>query len=327
MGQGRVISKASGGLPASWHGMQASADAPCTVGNFGPGFDVLSLALARRGDTVSLQTAEKDSLSLRGIASDRIPSEWAKNSACATIDELRRRTGVTTPLAVMIDKGMPPGSGLGSSASSNAAAVRAFAKCFRLTLTVRDALMAAGVGEAIASGSAHHDDVAAALFGGLTIVGGEVDAVVRMRPPPIHLVVARPDVELPTREMRRLIPEQYPRLDVVKNLSNVARIVAACHHQDGMMLCRAMEDHLSRPYRAPKVPLWDETRKTAMDAGAVGFILSGSGPAMIALLPERKDPILVQMRLRELFAKHNMTADVFVTRPSPEVNSPEIRLH
>lgn len=306
--------------------MQASADAPCTVGNFGPGFDVLSLALARRGDTVSVQTAEKDSLSIRGIGADKVPTEWAKNSACAAIDELRRRTGVSAPLAVMIDKGMPPGSGLGSSASSNAAAVRAFAKCFRLTLSVRDALMAAGAGEAVATGSVHLDDVAAALFGGLTIVGGEVDAVVRVRPPPIHLVVARPDVELPTREMRRLIPDQYPRHDVVKNLSNVARIVAACHHQNGMMLCRAMEDHLSRPYRAPKVPLWDEARKAAMDAGAVGFILSGSGPAMIALLPEGKDPVRVQLALREMFAKANATADVFLTRPAPEVNSPEVRL-
>lgn len=307
--------------------MQASADAPCTVGNFGPGFDVLSLALAKRGDTVSVFTAETDSVSVRGIGSDRVPAEWAKNSACAAIDELRRRTGVSIPLTVMIEKGVPPGSGLGSSASSNAAAVRAFARCFRLTLTARDALMAAGAGEAVASGSAHHDDVAAALFGGLTIVGGTVDAVVRLRPPPIHLVVARPDVELPTREMRKLIPDTYPRRDVVQNLSNVARIVAACHHQDGAMLCRALEDNLSRPYRAPKVPLWDEARRAALDAGAMGFLLSGSGPAMIAAMPEGKDPVNVQMRLREVFAKANVDCEVFITRPAPEVMSPEIRLH
>lgn len=307
--------------------MQASADAPCTVGNFGPGFDVLSLALAKRGDTVSLATADKDSVSVRGAGAERVPTEWEKNSACAAIDELRRRTGMRTPLAVMIEKGMPPGSGLGSSASSNAAAVRAFAKCFKLTLSARDALMAAGAGEAVASGSAHHDDVAAALFGGLTIVGGAVDVVVRMRPPPIHLVVARPDAELPTREMRKLIPDSYPRRDVVQNLSNVARIIAACHHQDGAMLCRALDDNLSRPYRAPKVPLFEEARRAALDAGALGFILAGSGPAMIAAMPEGKDPILVQMRLRELFAKQGMAAEVFVTRPSPEVHSPEVRLH
>lgn len=306
--------------------MQASADAWCTVGNFGPGFDVLSLALAKRGDTVSVATADVDSVSVRGAGADRVPTEWAKNSACATIDELRRRTGMSSPLAVMIDKGVPPGSGLGSSASSNAAAARAFAKCFRLTLSARDALMAGGAGEAVATGTAHVDDVAAALFGGLTIVGGSTDAVVRMRPPPMHLVVARPDIELPTREMRRLIPESYPRRDVIENLSNVARIVAACHHQDAAMLCRALDDNLSRPYRAPKVPLWDECRRAALDAGAVGFLLSGSGPAMIAAMPERKDPIAVQTRLREVFAKAGMGGEVFVTRPAPEVMGPEVRM-
>jgi homoserine kinase len=306
--------------------MQASADAPCTVGNFGPGFDVLSLALAKRGDTVSVATAEKDSLSLRGAGSDRIPTEWALNSACATIDDLRRRTGMTAPLAVMIDKGVPPGSGLGSSASSNAAAVRAFAKCFRLTLSARDALMAAGAGEAVATGTAHLDDVAAALFGGLTIVGGTTHPVVRMRPPPMHLVVARPEVELPTKEMRRLLPDTYARREVVENLGNVARIVAACHHQDAEMLCRSLEDNFSRPFRAPKVPLWDEARRAALDAGAVGFLLSGSGPAMIAAMPERKDPMHVQMKLREVFAKANVPCEVFITRPAPEVNSPEVRL-
>lgn len=306
--------------------MQASADAPCTVGNFGPGFDVLSLALNKRGDTVSVLTAEKDSVTVRGAGSERIPTEWAKNSACAAIDELRRRTGMTAPLTVMIDKGVPPGSGLGSSASSNAAAVRAFAKCFRLTLTARDALMAAGAGEAVASGSAHLDDVAAALFGGLTIVGGDTDPVVRMRPPPVHLVVVRPDVELPTREMRRLIPESFPRRDVVQNLSNVARIIAACHHQDGAMLCRALDDNFSRPYRAPKVPLWDDARRAALDAGATGYILSGSGPAMIAAMPTSKDPMRVELALRELFVKKGMTAEIFVTRPGPEIVGPEIKL-
>lgn len=307
--------------------MNASADAPCTVGNCGPGFDVLSLALAKRGDSVSVQTAEVDSVTVRGAGADRIPTEWTKNSACASIDELRRRTRMSTPLAVMIEKGMPPGSGLGSSASSNAAAVRAFAKCFRFTLTARDALMAAGAGEAVATGAAHLDDVAAALFGGLTIVGGDADPVVRLRPPPVHLVVVRPEIDLPTREMRRLIPDQFPRADVVRNLSNVARLVAACHHQDGAMFCRALEDHLARPHRAPKLPLWDEARRAALEAGALGFLISGSGPAMIAALPENKDPLPVQLRLRETFMKANIDADVFVTRPAPEVNSPEIRLH
>src|SRR5581483_2668026 len=185
-------------------------------------------------------------------------------------------------LEVVIEKGMPPGSGLGSSASSNAAAVRAFARLTGAKLTPLEALDAAAAGEALASGSSHKDDVAAARFGGLTIVGGPPsEAVIRLRPPPLNLVVARPEVDLPTREMRRLIPESLPKSDVVANLSNVARIVHACHANDPAMLCRALDDRVSRPYRAPRVPLFEDARRAAMDAGAQGFLLSGSGPAMI----------------------------------------------
>lgn len=307
--------------------MHAMAEAPCTVGNFGPGFDVLSLALARRGDRVMVAVGREDTVKVTGPGAERVPTEWALNSACATLDELRRRTRFSQPLEVTIDKGMPPGSGLGSSASSNAAAVKAFAKMLKLRLSARDALAAAGAGEAVATGVAHHDDVAAALFGGLTIVGGDTDAVVRLRPPPLHLVVARPEVDLPTREMRRLIPDALPKRDVVRNLSNVARIVHACHVQDGAMLCRALDDTISRPYRAPKVPLFEDARVAAMAAGAQGFILSGSGPAMIAAMPQRVDPAPVERAMREVFAKGGIAAEVFTTRPAPEVNDAEILLH
>lgn len=307
--------------------MRATAEAPCTVGNFGPGFDVFSLALARRGDRVTVAEAKEDVVRVAGPGAERVPTEWSRNSACASLDALRRLTGFTRPLEVTIEKGMPPGSGLGSSASSNAAAVKALLRLAKLRVPARDALEAAAAGEAVATGSAHHDDVAAALFGGLTIVGGERDPVVRLRPPPLHLVVARPEVDLPTREMRRLIPDALPKRDVVRNLGNVARIVHACHAQDAALLCRALDDAISRPYRAPRVPLFEGARAAAMAAGAQGFLLSGSGPAMIAALPRSVDAAPVERALREVFAKGGVPAEVFLTHPAPEVDDDEILLH
>lgn len=307
--------------------MRAEAEAPCTVGNFGPGFDVLSLALARRGDRVAIEPAAEDKVSVTGVGAAHVPTTWEENSACAAIGVLRHQSGRNEPLHVRIDKGMPPGSGLGSSASSNAAAVRAFLRYHRLTVSPRVALEAAAFGESVATGSAHYDDVAAALFGGVTIVGGAgLDAVVRLRPPPLSLVVARPDVELPTREMRRLIPDALPKAAVVGNLSNVARIVHACHEQDAEMLCRALEDGISRPYRAPRVACWDEVRAAALDAGAMGFLLSGSGPAMIAAMPKARDAAPVAAAMRDAVAKAGLTGDVFVTEPLAEVTGDEVPL-
>lgn len=302
--------------------MRAEAEAPCTVGNFGPGFDVLSLALARRGDRVVLETADADRVSVTGPGAGKVPTAWAENSACAAIDALRRATGERAPLHVRIEKGMPPGSGLGSSASSNAAAVRAFARLHGLALDAATALGAAAAGEAVATGSAHTDDVAAALFGGLTVVGGEGrDLVVRLTPPPLRLVVARPEQDLPTREMRRLIPPSIPKEDAVRNLSNVARIVHACHVQDAAMLCRALDDRISRPYRAPKVAGFDAARDAALAAGALGFVLCGSGPAVMAAMPADVDdaPVLDAMR------KAMPGSEVFATTVAPQFVGDEVR--
>jgi homoserine kinase len=303
--------------------MRAEAEAPCTVGNFGPGFDVLSLALDRVGDRIVLETSDRDHVTVTGAGAQRVPLGWEKNAASAAIDALREHSGHEGKLHVRIEKGVPPGSGLGSSASSSAAAVHAFAKLHGLVLAPDVALHAAGTGEAAASGGAHFDDVAAALYGGLTIVGGSgSDSVVRLRPPPLALVVARPEVELATREMRGLIPAALPRIDVVRNLSNVARIVHACHAQDAAMLCRALEDRISRPYRAPRVPGFDAMRNAALDAGAHAFLLSGSGPACVAAMPERVDAAPVKAALEATMA----TGEVFVTRPAKEVKAPALPL-
>lgn len=294
------------------------------MGNFGPGFDVLSLALEREGDTIELTPAPRDEIVVTGAGAERIPLEWSRNTACAAIDRLRETTGNTGTMRVAIHKGMPPGSGLGSSASSSAGAVRAFVQAHDITIDAETALDAAGAGEAAATGIAHFDDAAAALYGGLTIVGGaRPDSVIRLRPPPLHLVVARQDVELSTREMRGLIPAALPRMDVIRNLGNVARIVHACHAQDAAMLCRALDDRISRPYRAPRVPRYDEMRDASMRAGANAFLLSGSGPAVIAACVSAHDAKRVEAALRGLVDK----GEVFTTRPCPEVNSPGIRLH
>lgn len=302
----------------------AEAEAPCTVGNFGPGFDVLSLALARRGDRATLAPAKRDEVRVAGAGADRVPTEWARNAACAALDRLREATGLRAPLRLDLEKGMPPGSGLGSSASSSAAAVRAFARLHGLTLDASLALEAAAEGERVATGGAHRDDVAAALLGGLVIVGGEgPDVALRLAPPPLVLVVARQDVELPTREMRRLIPDALPRGDVVRNLSNVARIVHACHEADAAMLCRALDDRISRPYRAPRVPGYADMEAAARKAGAHAFLLSGSGPAVLAAAPRGADGQAIADALRGAMPH---AGDVFVTAPLPEVSDPGVRL-
>lgn len=302
--------------------MRAEGEASCTVGNFGPGFDVFSLSLALRGDRVTLTHSTADEVRVTGRSAHKIPTDWKQNVACAAIDALRATTNLVDPLLVEIEKGAPPGSGLGSSASSAAAAVKAFARLHNLTLTPAAALATAGAGEAVATGAAHVDDVAAALYGGLTIVGGAgEDAVVRLRPPPMTLVVVRPDIELPTREMRALLPATLPLKDVAHQLSNVARITNACHTQDARALARALDDRISKPARSKRIPHFDEAERAALRAGALAVVLCGSGPATMAVCADEDDGLRVMDAMRDVLG-----GETFLTTPGAEVNDPAFPL-
>lgn len=261
-----------------------SATAPCTVGNFGPGFDVLSLALARPGDTVALAPAAADRVRVDGPGASDVPVDWKANCATRALDLLRAVTGLDAPLEVRITKGVPPGSGLGSSASSAAAAVKAFAKLNPGAVDGGLALDAAAEGEAAAS-PGHRDDVAAALFGGLAIVGPGPRDVRRVpTPPDLRLAVVRPHVALETRRMRALVPREPPLATLIANLSAVARLVDACHRGDVPALGRAVDgDTLARVARGPHVPGFEAAREAALAAGAHGYCISGSGPASLAV--------------------------------------------
>lgn len=273
----------------------ATASAPCTVGNFGPGFDVLSLALDRRGDTVTLREADADRVTTTGPGAEDVPADRKANCATRALDFLRETTGVRARFDVTVHKGMPPGSGLGSSASSAAATVRAYAKLYPVDAGL--ALDAAAEGEAAAS-PGHRDDVAAALFGGLVVVGpGPRDARRVPTPRGVRFAVVRPHAKLETRRMRALVPREPPLGAVVSNLSAVARLVDACHRGDVVALGRAVDDdRLARPARGPHIPGFDPARAAALAAGAHGVCVSGSGPASLAVCTEgTEDDVLAAM--------------------------------
>lgn len=294
--------------------MAVSASAPCTVGNFGPGFDVLSLALARPGDTVTLAHAERDRLVTEGPGSADVPAEWKANCATRALDHLRAATGHAGALGVRVVKGVPPGSGLGSSASSAAAAVKAFARLHPGAVDTGLALDAAAEGEAAAS-PGHRDDVAAALFGGLALVGpGARDARRVPTPPDLRLAVARPHVALETRRMRALVPREPPLDAVVANLSAVARLVDACHRADVAALGRAVDDdRLARPARGPHVPGFEAAREAALAAGAHGCCISGSGPASLAVCAAGTEARVLDA-MAGVYARLGVACDAFACK-------------
>ncbi|MBW3582562.1 MAG: homoserine kinase [Euryarchaeota archaeon] len=281
---------------------------PSTVGNFGPGFDATSLAIAWGGDTVRVTVADEDHITLEGAGAEQVPTAWADNCCSAAFTFLRDRHGVSDKHNLHITKGVHPGSGLGSSASSSAAGALAFAKLYpEVTVWTPEAVVeAATYGEARVAG-AHGDDVAAAIMGGLSIVAkGRVG---RVQPPAsLHLAICVPRFSLETRLMREAVGKTVAVPDAVSNLANVAFLVDAMHRGDIDMIAHSLTDRIAAPGRKQHLPFHDDVVKAATDAGAIGCAISGSGPAMFTVTDDAKQAKVFAEAMADAVAEHGREA-------------------
>lgn len=284
---------------------------PSTIGNFGPGFDVTALGLAWGGDVVRLTPSGEDRVTVTGAGADSIPTDWDLNCATAALDHLRDHAGVTERFHVEIEKGITPGSGLGSSASSSAGGALALARYLGgdggRTFSPRVLVEAAAAGETRVAG-AHADDVAAAVLGGLAMVReGELH---RVQPPgDLWIALAVPRLRLETRVMRKAVGRRVDVEDAVANLANVAFLVDAFHRGDVPTVGRCLTDRIAAPGRKRYVPYHDDVVTAAVEAGAYGAALSGSGPSMFAVTDDEGEAERIAGAMRDAVVDAGVEAE------------------
>jgi len=267
-----------------------SAFAPATIANVGPGFDVLGFALDPAmglGDTCDVRLVSGHGMHLT-IDGDggRLSTDPALNVATVAASRVLQLAGVETGLELRLHKGLPLGSGLGSSAASAASAASAVNAALGNPLTRAQLFDPGRAGEKAAAGFAHPDNVVPALVGGFLLMVERDDDELQVVPLPVpdQLAVALviPDLEVRTELARKAIPAEIPVADAVSNAAHIALLVSALYDSDLDRLGYAIHDRLHQPYRTPLVPGFGDARERALAAGALGVGLSGSGPAMFA---------------------------------------------
>jgi homoserine kinase len=198
---------------------------------------------------------------------------------------LLRRLGEPRGVALEIRKGLPLASGLGGSAASAVAAVVAVDALAGARLPIDTLLACAFEGERDGAGSAHADNIAPSLYGGFVLVRrAEPPDIVRLPVPAgLTAVVVHPDLEIETAMARRLLGDQVLLTDAIRQWANLGAFVDALHRSDFALLSRSLEDTIAEPRRAPLVPGLAAIKRAAVDAGALGCSLSGSGPSLFAL--------------------------------------------
>ncbi|HEY0511414.1 MAG TPA: homoserine kinase [Thermoanaerobaculia bacterium] len=291
--------------------MKLRAYAPASIGNFAAGFDLMGAALAPLdgslwGDVVAAEPAGTPSLTVAGPYAGVLPTDPWQNLVMRTFalfrEELRGR-GIACPdIAFHLEKNLPRCSGLGSSASSVAATLTACQSLVDDPLSMPEVWALAGRAEALVSGAPHLDNVVPCLSGGLQLLVPDRDGAPDARPLPwpddLVLVVASPVFELSTEHSRQALPRAFDLHAALDFAGNLAGFVHALETGDRDLLRRCLRDPLAEPHRAPLVPGFRAAQAAAMEAGAWGCTLSGSGPAMFAVTgsPEQAQEVADALR-------------------------------
>ncbi|HVR43245.1 MAG TPA: homoserine kinase [Thermoanaerobaculia bacterium] len=269
--------------------MKASAFAPGSIGNVGPGFDVLGLAIGGIGVRVEVEliAGEAPAVVVGGRDADSIPTDPRKNAAAIAAASMLRRMGSGGAVAVRIDCGLPVAGGMGASGASSAAGAFAAALAAGGEAPTSEVILAALDGEAAVAGR-HLDNVAPSILGGLVLSRSvdPLDVVALPAVAPWHLALVTPQVRIETRHARSILPESSVRREWVQQMANAVGVSAAFARGDGALLLRALDDVYAEPRRAKLIPRFAEVKRAALEAGALGCSISGSGPTIFAIAPD-----------------------------------------
>ena len=259
--------------------------APATIGNIGPGFDVLGLAVSGWGDIIEARKIDSGVLISEIESEHELPTNPDKNTAGIAAREVLRVLGERGGVEMKIRKGLPSGSGLGSSAASAAAAAFAVNYLYGERLTKEDLILPTTKAEEYVSGGFFADNTAPCLLGGATLTRSKLplDVTKIGHIDELRIVLVTPDVVVLTREAREILPKTIPMEGFVNNMANSCLISAAFAKNDYDLFARSLNDIVVEPVRATLIPGYDEAKENALKAGADGVAISGSGPTMFAI--------------------------------------------
>jgi len=281
---------------------------PASTANLGPGFDCLGLALGIHNafEFNVLEAGEGLQIEIGGEGKEKLKADTS-NLAIQAANAVWESLG-QSPLALKIKmmNNIPLGSGMGSSAAAIVGGLVAANALAGGSLTRTDLLRMATRIEG------HPDNVAAAIFGGLTIVSHANEELMHtsLDVPPMKVAIALPNIKLSTADARAALPKQVPFSDAVFNMGRTAFVIQALQKGDYDLLSWAMTDKLHQPYRKKLIAGFDDVVNAARRVGARAVALSGAGPSIAAFAPDHHWEIAEAMK--KAFEANGVACRTFV---------------
>ncbi len=287
--------------------MSVSVFAPASIGNVNVGFDVLGLAVkpidgTLLGDVVTVtHSNDEDSLVVIGDFAKKLPGKVTDNIVwhCLLLfnQQLLEHKQDIAKVKLTLEKRMPVGSGLGSSACSVVAALAGlnafYEKYHQFSFEEKLLLKMMGQMEAKISGSLHYDNVAPCFLGGMQLMVQDQNVIAHKLPSfdDCYYVMAYPGIEVSTKAARDILPDKYSRAELINFGQNLATFVDACHRQDKSLAHAVLVDVVAEPYRAKLLPGYSDAVHYLKENGALAVGISGSGPTLFCVTDDKAKAI------------------------------------
>ncbi|QCI17025.1 homoserine kinase [Buchnera aphidicola (Aphis helianthi)] len=264
--------------------------APASIGNVGVGFDILGAAIkpingSLLGDCITIKLSENFQLVNKGTFSHQLPINHEQNIVWKCWYKFCKLIKKNIPVSIILEKNLPIGSGLGSSACSVVSTLVAINEIFNNPLNSKELLLLMGEVEGEISGSIHYDNVAPSYLGGLQLIIDDSKIISQTIPnfKNWFWIVAWPGVKLSTAEARKILPKKYTKDICITNSRYLASFIHASYTQQSHLAARCMKESIAEPYRSKLLPKFTENKQNIQKLGAISCGISGSGPTIFAV--------------------------------------------
>jgi homoserine kinase len=288
---------------------------PGSVTNLSCGYDILGFCLDKVGDTITITKTPEKGIIISSIDKYDLPTSIDENVAGIAAQAMMNEVSIDYGIDIKIEKGIKPGSGIGSSAASSAGVVYAINKLIGSPFTNLQLIRFAMEGEKYVSGSYHADNVSPILLGGFTLVRSieELDIIKLPNPKDLIATIIRPEIELKTSDSRKVVKSKVTIDKMVRQSANLAAFISSLYTEDYELMSSSIVDEIIEPDRALLIPEYYNIKEISTKAGAIACGISGSGPAIFSLSKSSEVANDILNKISSHFDSVNITYNGFVS--------------
>ena len=292
---------------------------PATVANIVCGFDILGLCLDNPCDEFTLSLSDEVGITIINDDEYNLPTDASKNVSGVALQAILNVRNDIKGFHLISKKVIKPGSGIGSSAASAAGVVVAANHLLGNPFSKKELVDFAMFGEEVASGAKHADNIAPAIFGGITLIrSNEPLDIISIDYPELYVTILHPQIEVNTADARNILPKEIPLKNAVQQWANVAGLVTGFMQHDYDLISRSLQDVVVEPYRSKLIPHFYEVKNACINAGALGGGISGSGPSIFMLSKTAEIAAIVELAMKDVYSKTEIDFHTHISKVNNE---------